>query len=33
LKAGEVRAFLTTHGLAARRDLGQNFLHDERVAE
>jgi 16S rRNA (adenine1518-N6/adenine1519-N6)-dimethyltransferase len=33
LKAGEVRAFLETHGLAARRDLGQNFLHDERVAE
>jgi 16S rRNA (adenine1518-N6/adenine1519-N6)-dimethyltransferase len=33
LKAGEVRAFLKAHGLAARRDLGQNFLHDERVAE
>jgi 16S rRNA (adenine1518-N6/adenine1519-N6)-dimethyltransferase len=33
LKAGEVRAFLEAHGLAARRDLGQNFLHDERVAE
>jgi len=33
LKAGEVRAFLQAHGLAARRDLGQNFLHDERVAE
>jgi 16S rRNA (adenine1518-N6/adenine1519-N6)-dimethyltransferase len=33
LKAGDVRAFLQAHGLAARRDLGQNFLHDERVAE
>ena len=33
MKAGEVRAFLQDHGLAARRDLGQNFLHDERVAE
>jgi len=33
LNAGEVRAFLEAHGLAARRDLGQNFLHDERVAE
>jgi 16S rRNA (adenine1518-N6/adenine1519-N6)-dimethyltransferase len=33
LKAGDVRAFLEAHGLAARRDLGQNFLHDERVAE
>jgi 16S rRNA (adenine1518-N6/adenine1519-N6)-dimethyltransferase len=33
LKAGEVRAFLQDHGLVARRDLGQNFLHDERVAE
>jgi len=33
LKAGDVRAFLEVHGLAARRDLGQNFLHDERVAE
>jgi 16S rRNA (adenine1518-N6/adenine1519-N6)-dimethyltransferase len=33
LKVGEVRAFLEAHGLAARRDLGQNFLHDERVAE
>jgi 16S rRNA (adenine1518-N6/adenine1519-N6)-dimethyltransferase len=32
LKAGEVRAFLVAHGLAARRDLGQNFLHDERIA-
>jgi 16S rRNA (adenine1518-N6/adenine1519-N6)-dimethyltransferase len=28
-----VRAFLQAHGLAARRDLGQNFLQDERVAE
>jgi 16S rRNA (adenine1518-N6/adenine1519-N6)-dimethyltransferase len=33
LKASDVRAFLEAHGLAARRDLGQNFLHDERVAE
>ena len=33
MKAGEVRAFLQDHGLVARRDLGQNFLHDERVAE
>jgi len=33
LNAGEVRAFLEAHGLAARRDLGQNFLHDERMAE
>jgi len=33
LKVGEVRAFLEAHGLAARRDLGQNFLHDERIAE
>ena len=33
MKAGDVRAFLEAHGLAARRDLGQNFLHDERVAE
>jgi 16S rRNA (adenine1518-N6/adenine1519-N6)-dimethyltransferase len=32
LKAGEVRAFLENHGLAARRERGQNFLHDERVA-
>jgi 16S rRNA (adenine1518-N6/adenine1519-N6)-dimethyltransferase len=28
-----VRAFLEAHGLAARRDLGQHFLHDERMAE
>jgi 16S rRNA (adenine1518-N6/adenine1519-N6)-dimethyltransferase len=33
LKASEVRAFLETHRLAARRDLGQNFLCDERIAE
>ena len=33
MKAGDVRALLEAHGLAARRDLGQNFLHDERVAE
>jgi 16S rRNA (adenine1518-N6/adenine1519-N6)-dimethyltransferase len=28
-----VRAFLDRHGLAARRDLGQNFLVDASVAE
>jgi 16S rRNA (adenine1518-N6/adenine1519-N6)-dimethyltransferase len=28
----EVRALLERHGLAARKDLGQNFLADERVA-
>ena len=33
MKAGEVRAFLGAHGLAPRRDLGQNFLCDERIAE
>jgi 16S rRNA (adenine1518-N6/adenine1519-N6)-dimethyltransferase len=33
LNAGEVRAFLETHGLAVRRDLGQNFLLDPRIAE
>jgi 16S rRNA (adenine1518-N6/adenine1519-N6)-dimethyltransferase len=33
LKVAEVRAFLEAHRLAARRDLGQNFLHDERIAE
>lgn len=32
LNAGEVRRFLESHGLAARRDLGQNFLHDEPLA-
>ena len=32
MNAGDVRAFLEAHGLAARRDLGQNFLHDERLA-
>jgi len=29
---GEIRALLDRHGLAARKDLGQNFLADERVA-
>jgi 16S rRNA (adenine1518-N6/adenine1519-N6)-dimethyltransferase len=33
LNVGEVRAFLEAHHLAARRGLGQNFLHDERIAE
>lgn len=33
MSAGEVRAFLERHGLAARRDLGQNFLVDTGVAE
>jgi 16S rRNA (adenine1518-N6/adenine1519-N6)-dimethyltransferase len=33
VSAGEVRAFLERHGLAARRDLGQNFLVDRAVAE
>lgn len=28
----EVRSLLERHGLAARKDLGQNFLADERVA-
>jgi 16S rRNA (adenine1518-N6/adenine1519-N6)-dimethyltransferase len=29
---GDVRAFLDTHGLAARRALGQNFLVDDEMA-
>lgn len=33
MSASEARAFLEQHGLAAHRDRGQNFLHDERVAE
>jgi 16S rRNA (adenine1518-N6/adenine1519-N6)-dimethyltransferase len=33
VSSGEVRAFLDRHGLLARRDLGQNFLCDERLAE
>jgi len=32
LSAAEVKAFLTRHGLLARRDLGQNFLVDETLA-
>ena len=32
MSAGEVRAFLSRHGLLARRDLGQSFLVDETVA-
>jgi 16S rRNA (adenine1518-N6/adenine1519-N6)-dimethyltransferase len=33
LSAGEIRALLARHGLAARRSLGQNFLVDPRRAE
>ena len=33
VSSGEVRAFLTQHGLAARRDLGQNFLVEAEVAQ
>ncbi|MGH0029711.1 MAG: 16S rRNA (adenine(1518)-N(6)/adenine(1519)-N(6))-dimethyltransferase RsmA [Myxococcota bacterium] len=33
MSAAGVRAFLEKHGLAARRDLGQNFLVDTGVAE
>jgi 16S rRNA (adenine1518-N6/adenine1519-N6)-dimethyltransferase len=33
VSASRARAFLEQHGLAAHRDRGQNFLHDERVAE
>jgi 16S rRNA (adenine1518-N6/adenine1519-N6)-dimethyltransferase len=33
VSASEVRALLDRHGLAARRDLGQNFLVDAGVAE
>jgi 16S rRNA (adenine1518-N6/adenine1519-N6)-dimethyltransferase len=33
VSASRARAFLAAHGLAAHRDRGQNFLHDERVAE
>ena len=32
MSAGSVRALLARHGLAAHRDLGQNFLVDDRVA-
>jgi len=33
VSASRARAFLEQHGLAAHRERGQNFLHDERVAE
>lgn len=33
MSAARARAFLEQHGLAAHRDRGQNFLHDEAVAE
>ena len=33
MSASRARAFLEQHGLSAHRDSGQNFLHDERVAE
>jgi 16S rRNA (adenine1518-N6/adenine1519-N6)-dimethyltransferase len=32
VSAAKVRAFLERHALRARRDLGQNFLFDERLA-
>ena len=32
MRASEIRGFLKRHGLLARRDLGQNFLCDERLA-
>jgi 16S rRNA (adenine1518-N6/adenine1519-N6)-dimethyltransferase len=32
VSAAEARAFLERHGLAAHKDRGQNFLHDEAVA-
>jgi 16S rRNA (adenine1518-N6/adenine1519-N6)-dimethyltransferase len=32
VSAEQARAFLARHGLAAHRDRGQNFLHDEAVA-
>jgi 16S rRNA (adenine1518-N6/adenine1519-N6)-dimethyltransferase len=32
VSAGSVRALLSAHGLRAHRDLGQNFLVDDRVA-
>jgi 16S rRNA (adenine1518-N6/adenine1519-N6)-dimethyltransferase len=33
VSAADVKAFLAVHGLLARRDLGQNFLVDESLAE
>jgi 16S rRNA (adenine1518-N6/adenine1519-N6)-dimethyltransferase len=33
VSASRARAYLEQHGLAAHRDRGQNFLHDEQVAE
>ena len=33
MSAGAVRDFLSRHGLAASRDLGQNFLVDDALAE
>jgi 16S rRNA (adenine1518-N6/adenine1519-N6)-dimethyltransferase len=33
VSASRARAFLAAHGLAAHRDRGQNFLHDESKAE
>jgi hypothetical protein len=32
VSASRARAYLEEHGLAAHRDRGQNFLHDEQVA-
>lgn len=33
MNAADIKAFLARHGLLARRDLGQNFLVDESLAE
>jgi len=33
MNPGEVQAFLDRHGLAAHRVRGQNFLHDDRLAD
>ena len=32
MSAGDVKAFLSQHGLLAKRDLGQNFLIDDALA-
>ena len=32
MSAGEIKAFLSQHGLIARKDLGQNFLIDDALA-
>ena len=33
MSVSEVRALLARHGLAPRRELGQNFLHDDELAQ